>query len=106
MTANSQQARRFAAWAAIVAGIAGLVALACLITYLSTYEDVFAKTGIMPVEGARLIAAFDAGGVLQALLMIPVALALYETSARHVAASVALGIGCVGFLGIAMCRAL
>lgn len=106
VTAFSQQTRRFAGWAAIMAGIAGLVALACLVTYLSTYVDTFLKTGIMPVEGARLLAAFDASGALQALLMIPVALALHEMGTRHIIASVALGIGCVGFLGIAMCRAL
>lgn len=105
-TAPSPQSRRVAGWAAIAAGIAGLIALACLITYLSTYVDTFIDTGVMPVEGARLLLGFDVSGALQALLMIPVALALHQMGSRESAAKLALGIGFVGFIGIALCRAL
>lgn len=105
--ANARQTRAFPGWAAIIAGIAGLLAFACLMTYLTSYVETLIKTGVMPVEGMILLSAFDAGGALQALLMIPVALALHRINAQsHAAGSVALAIGCVGFLGIAMLRAL
>ena len=41
--ANPQQTRTRAGWAAIVAGIAGLTAFACLVTYLTSYVDTLIK---------------------------------------------------------------
>jgi len=91
-----------------MAGVAGLVAFACLLTYLTTQVGTFIETGVMPTEGVLLLAAFDLSGALQALLMMPVALALRGLGAQrhHTAGNVVLAIGCIGFLGVAVLRGL
>ena len=107
-SANSQQTRSFPGWAAIIAGIAGLVAFACLTTYLMTLADTSNTSDTMPFEGMLLLAAADLSSALQALLMIPVALTLRGMGAQryHAAATVALAMGCVGLLGIGVFRVL
>lgn len=99
---------RVAGWAAIASGVIGIVAVGCLIAYLATQAREFMDSGVMPPVGAVLITSNYLGVLLQALCMIPVALALHslgrQCSPRVSRATVTVGI--VALAGVALLRLL
>jgi ketosteroid isomerase-like protein len=99
---------RFAGWASIASGIVGLVAVVCLIAYLTTQAQTFMQSGVMPPLGRMLLTANVAGGLLQALLMIPAAIAvsaLVERGSSHVSQAMTV-VGCIGLSVVALLKLL
>lgn len=102
------RSNRAAAWAAIASGTIGIVAFGCLIAYLATQATEFIETGVMSPLGRLLISINYGGVMLQALLMVPVARALYSEARSRApkASSFALAIGLVALVGVAIVRLL
>jgi ketosteroid isomerase-like protein len=92
---------RFAGWASIASGVVGIIALACLVAYLATQARTFVQTGVMPPTGWLLLTANKTGALLQALLMIPAAIAVLEAGRRG-SASLSRAVAVVGCLGLAV----
>jgi hypothetical protein len=90
---------RPAGWASIASGIAGIIALACLVAYLATQARTFMQTGIMPPVGRLLITTHKTGALVQALLMIPPAMAVLEAGRRR-SASLSRAVAVVGCLAL------
>jgi hypothetical protein len=99
---------RFAGWAAIASGFVGIISIACLIAYLATQARQFMEAGVMPPLGAVFTKGFNVGGLLQALCMIPVGIALH-TLARQRSPGVsqaAVVVGVIALAGVASLRLL
>jgi hypothetical protein len=99
---------RFAGWAAIASGVIGIAAILCLIAYLATQARTFVESGVMPPVGAVLITSNYVGVLLQALCLIPAALALHafgrRRSLRLCQAAVAVGV--IALAAVAILRLL
>jgi len=95
-------------WASIASGILGLVAVACLFAYLATQARTFMQTGVMPPLGRVFLTANYAGGLLQALLMIPAAIAVSALGERGSSRvrRVTTVVGCIGLSLVALLKLL
>jgi hypothetical protein len=98
----------FAGWAAVASGAVGIVSFVCLIAYLTTQVDQLIKSGIMPPAGRILITTNYVGVLVQALLMLPVALAVNTLTRDRApnASRIFLVVGIVALLGVALARLL
>jgi hypothetical protein len=99
---------RSAGWAAIASGFVGILAVGSLIAYLTTQADEFIKSGVMPPVGRLLITSNYVGVMLQAIFMIPVAVALHTLGRqRSVGVSrAAVTVGIIALCGVALFRLL
>jgi hypothetical protein len=99
---------RFAGWAAIASGFIGIISIACLIAYLATQARQFMESGVMPPIGAVLTTGFIVGGLLQALCMIPVGIALHTLARQRWprVSQAAITVGIVALAAVALLRLL
>jgi hypothetical protein len=72
---------RFAAWLAIASGLAGLLSLSCLMTYLLTPSFRLDDSGRMPHAAQLLMNTNFLAAMLQAMFMLPVVSRLSGRSA-------------------------
>lgn len=105
---------RFAGWAAIASGVFGIIAFGSLIAYLTTTpteileSKVVLKLGFMPPMSRLLLTSSDVGFMLQALIMIPVALALHDFGRQRSpgASRAAVTMGIIALCSVALLRLL
>jgi hypothetical protein len=97
---------RLAGWLSIASGVVGILALACLVAYLATQARTFMQTGVMPPMGRLLITANYGGVLLQALLMIPAAIAILALGRRRSPnlSRAAAAVGCIALGAVALAR--
>jgi hypothetical protein len=92
---------RLSGWLAIVSGIAAVITIASLITYLATQVDIYLETGVMPMAGAILLFICVVGATVQALSMIPVAFTL-DSLARERSGGLSRAILAVGVVALCL----
>ena len=99
---------RGSAYAAIASGVIGIISVASLVVYLASQATEFAESGVMPPLGKVLLTTNYAGVMLQALLMIPVALTVHAIGAQRSfrLSRIAVTIGVIALAVVAFLRLL
>jgi hypothetical protein len=107
-SATTSESYRPAGWAAIASGVIGMIAIGSLIAYLATQATEFLESGVMPPVGRLLLTSNYVGVILQALFMIPAALALHALGRQRSPgmSRAAVTVGIIALCGVALLRLL
>lgn len=101
---------RLPLWLAILSGILGIFSFGCLIVYIVTPSLQMQASGAIAPMGKQLLTVQFLTSMVQALLMIPVTVWLYDVRGRRSSGSgravAILGIVALGGLALLRCAAL
>lgn len=107
---RSQAIHRSMPWLAIVSGILGFLSFGCMVAYITTPTLQMQASGVVSPVGKLLLRVDFLSSMVQAMLMIPVAIWLYRSGGRRAPSfgrsGMILGVVALGGVGLLRLAAL